>query len=55
MKIASLLGVNINANDDQRIQSNELIETNPYRTIKNLVCKNKEIKGNNIIRKYKND
>ena len=50
-----MLEVNKIANDDKRIQSNELIETNPYRTIKNLVCKNKEIKGNNIIRKYEND
>ena len=32
----------------------DLIETYAYRMNKNLVCKNEEIKYNNIISQYKN-
>ena len=44
----------LSSSDDKRIQSIDLTETYAYRTSKDLVCKEKEIKYNNIIKQYKN-
>ena len=43
------------SNDDKRIQSIDLIETQTYGTYKNLVSEKEEVKCNNIIKRYKND
>ena len=40
----------LSSNDDKRMQSIDSIETYAYRMNKNLVCENKEIKCNNIIK-----
>ena len=42
------------ANNDKRIQEINLVETFEYETRKDLVFKKKEIKCNDIIKKYKN-
>ena len=46
--------VALGANDDERIQSIDLIETYAYGMNKDLVCKKEEIKCNNIIKQYQN-
>ena len=43
------------SNDDKRMQSIDLIETQAYGTYKNLVSEKEKIKCNNIIKRYKND
>ena len=43
------------SNDDKRMQSIDLIEAYAYEVSKDLVNKQKEIKCNNIIKKFKND
>ena len=43
------------SNDDKRMQSIDLIETQTYGTCKNLVSEKEEVKCNNIIKRYKND
>ena len=43
----------LSANHDKRVQSIDLIETYPYGTSKDLVCKKEELKCNNIIKQYK--
>ena len=40
----------LSPNDDKRMQSIDLIETNAYGTIKDLVSEKEEIKCNNIIK-----
>ena len=42
------------SDDDKRIQSIDSIETYAYGMSKDLVCTKKEIKCNNIIKRYKN-
>ena len=44
----------LSSDDDERMQSVDLIETYAYGMNQNLVCKKKEIKCNNIIKQYKN-
>ena len=44
----------LSSNDDKRMQSIDSIETYAYGMNKDLVCKEKEIKCNNIIKQYKN-
>ena len=44
----------LNAKDDKKMQSIDSIETYPYGTRKDLVCRKEEIKYNNIIKQYKN-
>ena len=44
----------LSANDDKRIQSIDSIETYAIGTSKDLACKNRKIKCNNIIKQYKN-
>ena len=44
----------LSANNDKRIQEINLVETFEYETRKDLVFKKKEIKCNDIIKKYKN-
>ena len=44
----------LRSNDDERIQSIDLIETYTHGTSEDLVCKEKENKCNNIIKQYKN-
>ena len=39
----------LTTNDDKRIQSIDSIETLTYETSKDVVCKEEEIKCNNII------
>ena len=41
------------ANDDERIQSVDVIEIYAYEMSIDLFCKKKEIKCNNIIKKYR--
>ena len=47
MKIA------LSSNDDKRMQSIDSIETYAYGTSKDLVTQKEEIKGNDIIKRYK--
>ena len=42
------------SNDDKRMQSIGSIETCAYETSKELACKKKETKGNNIMKHYQN-
>ena len=44
----------LSSNNDKRMQSIDLIETYAYRMGKDLTCKKEWIKGNNIIKQYKN-
>ena len=44
----------LSSNVDKRMQSIGSIETYAYETSKNLACKKKETKGNNIMKHYKN-
>ena len=44
----------LSSDDDKRVQSIDSIETYAYGMNKDLVCKKKEIKCNNIIKQYKN-
>ena len=44
----------LSANDDKRIQSIDSIETYAIGISKDLACKNRKIKCNNIIKQYKN-
>ena len=44
----------LRANNDERIQSIDSIDTYVYGTNKNLVCKKEEIKCINTIKQYKN-
>ena len=46
--------IDLNSNDDKRIQSTDSIEIYDYGTIQGLVCKKEEIKCNNIIKQYEN-
>ena len=46
--------ISLSSNDDKRIQSINSIETYAHGMSKNVVCKEKEIKCNNIIKQYKN-
>ena len=46
--------VALSSNDDQRMQSIDLMETHAYGTSKDLVSEKEEMKGNNIIKRYKN-
>ena len=46
--------VALSSNDDQRMQSIDLMETHAYGTRKDLVSEKEEMKGNNIIKRYKN-
>ena len=45
----------LSANDDERIQSIDSIETYAYGMSKHLICEKEEIKCNNIIKQYKNE
>ena len=45
----------LNSNDDKRIQSIHSIETYAHGTSKDLISEKKQIKCNNIIKRYKND
>ena len=45
----------LGSNDDKRMQSIYLIETYAYGTSKDLLSEKKEIKCNNIIKRYKNN
>ena len=45
----------LSSNDDERMQSIDVIEIYAYATIKVLVSKKEEIKCTNIIKRYKND
>ena len=45
----------LTSNDDKGIQSMNSIETYSYVKIKDLVCKQEEVKYNNIIKQHKND
>ena len=49
-----LTKIALNAQDDKQMQSIDSIETYPYGTRKDLVCRKEEIKCNNIIKQYKN-
>ena len=42
------------SNDDKRMQSIDSIETYAYGTSKDLICKEENIKRNNIRKQYKN-
>ena len=44
----------LSSNDDKRMQSIDSLETYAYGTSKDLVSETKEIKCNNIIKRYKN-
>ena len=44
----------LSSNDDERMQSIDLIETYTYETSKNLVSEKELTKSNNIIKLYKN-
>ena len=44
----------LNSNDNKIIQSIDSIETYAHGMSKDLVCKKKEIKCNNIMKQYKN-
>ena len=44
----------LSSSDDKIMQSIDLIKKYAHRTSKDLVCKKKEIKCNNIINQYKN-
>ena len=46
--------INLSSNDDERMQSIDLIETYTYETSKNLVSEKELTKSNNIIKLYKN-
>ena len=46
--------VALSSNDDQGMQSIDLMETHAYGTSKDLVSEKEEMKGNNIIKRYKN-
>ena len=46
--------VALSSNDDQRMQSIDLMETHAYGTSKDLVSEKEEMKGNNTIKRYKN-
>ena len=43
----------MSSDDDQECISNYLVEISGHRVSKDLVCKRKEIKCNNIIKQYK--
>ena len=43
----------LSANDNKRIQSIDSIETYAYGISKDPVCKEEEIKCNNVIKQYK--
>ena len=45
----------LGSNDDKRMQSIDLIETDVYGTSKNLVSEKEENKFNNIIKWYKDN
>ena len=45
----------LTSNDDKGIQSMNSIETYSYVKFKDLVCKQEEVKCNNIIKQHKND
>ena len=45
----------LTSNDDKGIQSMNSIETYSYVKIKDLVCKQEDVKCNNIIKQHKND
>ena len=45
----------LSSNNDERMQSIDLIKTYAYETIKDLESEEEEIKCNNIIKRYKND
>ena len=47
--------ITLSANNDKRIQSIYSTKIYAYGTSKDLVCKVKDIKCNNIIKQYKND
>ena len=44
----------LSSNDDEKVQSIDLVETYAYGMNKDLVCKKEEIKCKNIIKQYKN-
>ena len=44
----------LNSNDHKRNQSTDLIEEYAYKKNKYIVCKNEDIKCNNVIKQYKN-
>ena len=44
----------LSSNNDKRIQPIDLIETEAYGIIKDLVCKKEKIICNSIIKQYKN-
>ena len=43
----------LNSNDDNRMQSIDLIETYAYGMGKDLICKKEKTKRNNIVKQYK--
>ena len=45
--------IDLNSNDDKRMQSTDLIERYVYGTSKGLVNENEETKSNNTIKQYK--
>ena len=46
--------VALSSSDDKRMQSIDSIETYAYGTSKDLICKEENIKRNNIRKQYKN-
>ena len=44
----------LSSSDDKRMQSIDSIETYAYGTSKDLICKEENIKRNNIRKQYKN-
>ena len=54
MEAEEINKVALSSNDDQRMQSIDLMETHAYGTSKDLVSEKEEMKGNNIIKRYKN-
>ena len=52
--LKKLSKIALSSNDDKRMQLSDSIEKYAYGMNKDLVCKKKEIKCNNIIKQYKN-
>ena len=47
--------ITLSATDDKRIESIDSVETYAYRASKDLICKEEEIKCNNMKKQYQND
>ena len=52
--IGEINKIALSSDDDKRMQSTDSTETYVYRMNKNLLCKEEQIKCDNILNQYKN-